>query len=103
MATRETIEINFMQAMRQADRIEALADDLNKVSGEKFGGSLQNLAGIWKGENASRYITKGSVLQGKMSGTAGSLRAVASDIRTAAKRLYDAEMASLSIASDRTY
>ncbi len=50
MATRETIEINFMQAMRQADRIEALADDLNKVSGEKFGGSLQNLAGIWKGE-----------------------------------------------------
>ncbi len=103
MATRETIEINFMQAMRQADKIDTIANDLSRLSGEKFGGSLQNLAGAWKGDNASLYLTKGASLQGKMDGTSKSLHAVASDIRAAARRLYEAEMAAVSIASDRTY
>lgn len=103
MVTREVIEINFRQAMRQADKIDAIANDLGKLSEEKFGSVLQNLAGAWKGENASLYLSKGSTLQGKMSGTVNSLHAVASDIRAAARRLYDAEMAALSIASNRTY
>lgn len=103
MATRETIEFNFKKALGQADKIDTIANNLSKLSGKEFGGTLQKLSTNWKGENASLYLTKGSNLQEKMNGTAGELHSVASDIRTIAKRLYDAEMAALSIATTRTY
>lgn len=102
MATREKIEFDFRQAMRQADRIEEIADKL-RLSNSKLENSLQNLSVSWKGENASAYLAKGSSLQTKMNKTAQGLQAAASDIRTVAKRLYDAEMAALAIASARTY
>lgn len=103
MASRATIEFNFRTALSQADKIDEIANDLSRLSRTDFGNALQNLSAGWKGENASMYLSKGSTLQGKMNGTSGSLHAVASDIRAIAKRLYDAEMAALAIAEDRTY
>lgn len=103
MATREKIEMDFKRAIRQADKIDSIANRLGTLSGEKFGGSMQNLSACWKGENASLYLGKGGRLQGKMNGTANELHAIARDIRTVAKRLYNAEMAALAIASSRTY
>lgn len=103
MATRETIEFNFKKALGQADKIDTIADNLSKLSGTEFGSALQNLSANWKGENAALYLTKGSRLQENMGQTAKELHAVASDIRAIAKRLYDAEMAALAVASARTY
>lgn len=103
MATREKIEFDFRQAMRQADRIEEIAEKLTRLSGSKLESSLQNLSVSWKGENASAYLAKGSRLQKEMNQTAKGLQSAASDIRTVAKRLYDAEMAALAIASARMY
>jgi len=103
MASRETIEFNFRAAMGQADRIDGIADNLGRLSGTKFGGTLQNLSANWKGENASMYLEKGGRLQEKMGATEGELHSVAADIRTIARRLYDAEMAALAIANERTY
>lgn len=103
MATRQTIEFNFRKALGQADKIDTIANNLSKLSGTEFGGTLQNLSVNWKGENASLYLSKGSSLQEKMNGTVSELHSVASDIRTIAKRLYDAEMAALSIAAERIY
>ena len=103
MATRATIEFNFRTALNQANKIDEIADNLSRLSGTDFGNVLQNLSAGWKGENASMYLSKGSILQGKMNTTSGSLHAVASDIRAIAKRLYDAEMAALAIAESRTY
>lgn len=103
MATRAKIEMDFKRAMQQADRIDAIAGNLKELSNSRFESSLQNLSAAWKGENASLYIRKGNGLQGKINRTAGELHAVASDIRTIARRLYNAEMAALAIASSRTY
>lgn len=103
MATRERIEMDFKQAIRQADKIDSIADRLSTLSGAKFEGSLQNLSACWKGENASLYLAKGSRLQGKMNGTVNELYAIARDIRTVARRLYNAEMAAWTIANSRTY
>lgn len=103
MAARQTIEFNFRKALGQADKIDTIANNLSKLSGTEFGGTLQNLSVNWKGENASIYLSKGSSLQEKVNGTASELHSVASDIRTIAKRLYDAEMAALSMAAERIY
>jgi uncharacterized protein YukE len=61
------------------------------------------LSASWKGDNAKAYIGKGSRLQENIRGTAGELRSIAAEIRTIAKRIYDAEMAALAIAENRTY
>ncbi|MCI9464348.1 MAG: hypothetical protein HFI48_10765 [Lachnospiraceae bacterium] len=103
MATRATIEFSFRTALSQADTIDEIADNLSGLSRTDFENAMQNLSAGWKGENASLYLSKGSILQGKMDGTSNSLHAVASDIRAVAKRIYDAEMAALEIAQNRTY
>lgn len=103
MATRESIEFDFQQAIAQAEKIEELSVALNTLANNKFQGTLQNIQVNWKGERATQYLSKGSRLQGKMDGTAGDLNSIAEDIRTIAKRIYDAEMAALSIASKREY
>ena len=103
MATREAIEFDFRKALGQSDKIDEIANQLNRLSGTEFESTMQNVSAGWKGENASLYLSKGSALQGKIGGTAKELYGVASDIRTIAKRIYDAEMAALAIATDRTY
>lgn len=103
MATREKIEFDFKQALRQADRIDTIASNLSELSGKEFGGSLENLSANWKGDNASIYMAKGNRLQEQMNGTAKELHAVAADIRVIARRLYNAEMNAWRIANSRTY
>lgn len=101
MATRASIEMDFNMARRQADRLEELADKLRGLSENRFGGTLNNISGNWKGENATAYLSKGSKLQGKMNRSSSELYQIASDIRLIAKRIYDAEMANLLIAETR--
>lgn len=103
MATREMIEFDFKKALGQADKIDGIADRLGRLSGTELGSTMQNLSAGWKGENASLYLNKGNNLQEKINGTAKELYSIASDIRTIARRIYEAEMAALSIASERTY
>jgi|AATE01.1.fsa_nt_gi uncharacterized protein YukE len=102
MASRQTIEFDFKKALGQADKIDAIAERLNRLSGTEFGNTMQNLSAGWKGENASLYLTKGSHLQERMNSTAKELYTVSSEIRRIAKQVYDAEMAALAIALDRT-
>lgn len=103
MATRESIEFDFKQALAQAEKIENIADNLKILSNNRFGATMQNLSANWKGENASGYLNKGGRLQDKMNVTANDLHNVAADIRKIAKSLYDAEIAALEIASTREY
>lgn len=97
MATRESIEIDFQQAMSQADRIDGIASQLSNLSNNKFGGSLQQLAGGWKGDNAKAYIGKGNALKSNINQSANELREIANAIREAARRIYAAEMAAIDI------
>jgi len=103
MATRESIEFDFQKAMTQADKISDLAGALEALANSKFQGTLQNIQTNWKGERAVQYLEKGTRLQVKMDGSAGELNQIAEDIRTIARRIYEAEMTSLRIAEARTY
>ena len=103
MASKASIEFDFRKAKAQADKMDAVADQLNTLSDSKFGGTMQHLSSNWKGENASLYLAKGGKLQDQMDATARELHSIAADIRTVAKRLYEAEMRALQIAQHREY
>lgn len=103
MASRESIEFDFRKAEAQADKLDTVADQLTRLSDNKFGSAMQHLSSNWKGENASLYLDKGGRLQEQMDGTAKELHSIAADIRTIAKRIYEAEMRALRIAEHREY
>lgn len=103
MATRQRIELDFKQALRQADSIDAAAEQLSNLSGREFRTSLDNLSANWRSDSASMYMAKGNRLQEQMDGTAKELHAAAASIRTLAKRIYNAEMNAWRIATSRNY
>lgn len=103
MSTRSEIRFNFRTAIKQAERLEASAAQLKKLAKTSLENSLNTLSGSWKGENANAYVRKGVTLQNEILNTSQELDRVASDIRRIAKRIYDAEMEALRIASERDY
>jgi WXG100 family type VII secretion target len=103
MATRTSIEFDYKNALAQADKVDGIADSLNAIVSRRLQETLQNLSVSWKGDNANAYIKKGSKLKGNVNNTAGELHSIAEDIRVIAKRIYDAEMAALAVAEERTY
>lgn len=103
MASRESIEFDFKKAKEQAKKLDEVAERLNRLSNQSFGGTMQQLSSVWKGENATLYLNKGDRLQEKMNATAGELQNIASDIRAVARRMYEAEMNALRIAQEREY
>ena len=103
MATRQSIEFDFKQAYNQAQKLDSIADNLGSLAKDKLKESMQTLSQNWKGENADAYLVKGGTLENNISSTATELHGIASDIRTIAQNIYNAEMAALEIAEQRTY
>ena len=52
------IEWNYIQAKKQADRLEEQAGRLSKLASEQMENTLRELAYNWKGSSASAYIRK---------------------------------------------
>ncbi len=97
------IEINFNNAMRKADEVDSIANELRTLANRKFDGSLQRLAQNWQSDNSSAFIQKGNMLEGQMVNTARNLDKIADSIRSCAQRIRDAERRALEIAQKRTY
>jgi len=103
MATRESIRFDYEKAMRQADELDNIANDLSNLSSKEFGGVLQSVSVNWKSDNSTIYLNKGRTLQEDINKTVKSFKKIADDIRVIARRLYDAEMEAIRIAETRTY
>ncbi len=103
MASQREIQFDFEQAKRQARRIDEIADYLSNLSRRKLEDAFQELSKNWRGENASAYLAKGGSLQEDIDETAKNLHIIALDIRSASKRIYDAEMTALRTAEAREH
>lgn len=103
MATRESIQFDFEQANRQAEALDNIAASLDDLGKKKLDGSMQTLSQNWKGANADAYLAKGNALKQDITSSASELRGIASDIRTIARNIYNAEMEALRIAEEREY
>ena len=103
MKTRSEIDIDFKAMMRQAERLEELASDMENLSKSSLDSTLQNIALNWKGENANLYLGKGDRLKGNIMTTARELKQIAENIKAKARYIYSKEMEALRIAQRRTY
>lgn len=97
MASRATIELDFIRAMQQAEKIESIASNLNSLANAKFNDTLQTLSSNWKGGSAALYLQKGEQLRENINQTAAALRGIAGEIKAEAKRLRQADLAALAM------
>lgn len=103
MKSDSEIRYDFQQAVRKAEELERVAENLRRLANNDLEESLQALSNAWKGEAAAAYIGKGSRLQARILASAKNLENIARTIRSSAKRTYDAEMRAYRIAMEREY
>lgn len=95
--TRATIEMNYNSAIRQAKRVESVADNMKRLANQELGGTMQSLSANWMGQEASMYLQKGSQLQEGIRRTANDLQSAAQKIRSEAWRIRQADLKALEI------
>lgn len=97
------IEWNYIQAKRQADRLDEQADRLSRLASGQVAGALGTVSCNWKGDSAEAYLRKGERMKREISSLAGDLRRAAAVIRSSAERTYRAEMLVRDLALKRIY
>lgn len=92
------IAIDFVRVMLQAQQLEELAEELRREGQDRLGGAFSEVSSAWKGEAAEAYLRKGNAYQEKIVKTANELSQTAAALRSAAKRLHDAEQHAIELA-----
>lgn len=76
---------------------------MQSLAEKDFADSLYGAKIAWQSEHADTFMKSGLQLNNSIIITSGNLMKIAEDIRTAAKRIYEAELWSLRIAQVRCY
>lgn len=101
MKSSAEIRFDFQNARLQADRLDDLADRLERQVADQMTEGARQLHAAWTGDSASRFIAKHDELQQQVRQNIRDLRSIAEEIRRIAKRVYDAEMEALRIVAQR--
>lgn len=101
MKSSSEIRVDFQNAMQQAQKLDELANDIDRRVANKLDETAQSVHAAWKGDSATLYIGKTQELRRQVQQTARTLRDTAEDIRRIARRIYEAEMRALEIAQSR--
>lgn len=95
MKSKYEIEMNFQDAVNQAQALEEASAGLAKIAGNNIPWALSAIASSWRGENAAAYIGKGEKMSDEIMSLADNLYSVAREIRFTAGAIYKAEIAAL--------
>ncbi len=97
MSIKDEIDIEFGRAIAQADELEELSGRICSISSSGIDDALRLLSQSWKGENACEYAGRVRMIRDRMYGCAEVLKDTSKLIRLTAGRIYEAEMAAISI------
>lgn len=91
------IYMEYQNMIGKADELIALADELDRISNNDLGEVVAALNASWKGDAGTVFRAKTSRLKDQIGKKSRDLRKAGEGLQQAAKRLYYAEMAGLSI------
>ncbi|MBS6395830.1 MAG: WXG100 family type VII secretion target [Clostridiales bacterium] len=100
---KNTIEVNFQEAMASADELDGIANELERVLKNEYAESQAQLYASWSGANADFYRSKSTKLTEQIQDSVSRIHTAASEIRSTARWLRNAELAALAIAGRRDY
>ena len=93
--TKEEIEIEFSKAIKQADEIEAVANNITKVAKFGFTSGFEILRDSWRGDNADIFLKNEEWITMDMFNAADELIRVAQNLRRTSELMYRAEKSAL--------
>ena len=103
VARREQVYFNYSEALKKAERLEAIAEEINSRIDNDLSEKLDYGRNVWKSDTANIYFDKYNKIVNDLKECARNYKRVAEVIRTTAKRNYDAEIRIIEIASKRVY
>ena len=95
------IEIDFVKARKQADRLYDLADELETLKDNDYAPTMEKIRSSWTGESANLYINKGAQLEGEIEDTINMIKRVADNIRDTVKKIEDAQRAAQEVIAEK--
>lgn len=101
MSELSLIRMDYQKALNDAQKLDDMAKRLKNASTRSLGDSINLLVRNWSGANAKKFVSVEEQFQRDVASTISELHKIASDIRSIAKSVYDAEMAAYKIASER--
>lgn len=97
MKTEWQINVDFQNARQQAQRLDDIANDIERGVVRRMEQTHDRIRTSWRGDNANLYLGKQSKVANEIRQTAAELHSIANDIRTIAQAVYEAEMRALAI------
>ena len=95
MKTQWEIQMDFQNAMTQAQHLDGIADNIEYNVLRRLDQADAQIQVSWKGDNAQRYRSKQLQLRQNTAKTVAELRTIAGEIRSIAQSFYNTEMAAL--------
>lgn len=103
MKSKCSIEMDFSDAISQAQELEDLSKGLSRIASNSIPWALAVIANAWRGENSIDYIRKGENMSDTLMKLADEMYKVACDIRFTATAVYKAEIAALDYVNNLWY
>ena len=97
------IDIDFAVARKQAQKLDELADDLERLKDGDYNQTMEQIRINWTGESANAYLTKGAALETEIEDTIREIRKVAGDIRETVRKLEEAQEAAQAVISGKNF
>ncbi len=97
------IDIDFAVARKQAQKLDELADDLERLKDGDYNQTMEQIRTNWTGESANAYLTKGATLETEIEDTIREIRKVAGDIRETVRKLEEAQEAAQAVISGKNF
>ena len=66
---RQELKLNFQMAKDQANRLDEIGREIQKVAQNEYEETLNGIRSAWKGENADAYLAKAGELKAKIEQT----------------------------------
>ena len=91
------INIDFTKARQQADKLEALANELENLTQNDYVSAMEQIRGSWRGEASDQFMNKGGVLESDLRDTVTKLRKVVTNIRDRVSAVEKAQIQAMEI------
>lgn len=100
--TEYEISFNYQRSVNQAAELKGVASSLKKVKDNELVSCLGSVAKNWKGTNSENFVKKAKKMETRIENESKNVTLTAQAIETMAKNIYDAEMAALRAARERS-
>jgi len=95
------IDMDFRAVEQQVEGLKEIAQKLKSLGNNDFEETLRDIGANWTGDNAAKFIAKGSNLKTDLIENGENIMKIACTLDEAARNMYNTELQNIDRADDR--